>query len=171
MGNDPKVEEKKDSDGEKSEESDADEEDSDSEESDADSDSEESDADSDSEESDADKEASDNEKKRTDKEDKKKELKESPDADPDLNKDEKRKLSIEDLLPVEQVLKAQDLAPLFGKNSIITITLDTERSGGSISFEVDGKTLVAEESGETSLDNVFQKLATTNIYPCICMIP
>lgn len=160
--NDPKVEEKKNSDGE---ESDADEEDSDSEKSDVDEEA------SDSEESDADKEASDNEKNTTAKEYNKSELKENPDVDPDVNKDEKRKLSIEDLLPVEQVLKAQDLAPLFGKNSIITITLDTERNGGSICFEVDGKALVAEESGETSLDNVFQKLATTNIYPCICMIP
>merc|ERR1712146_278580 len=89
--------------------------------------------------------------------------------------EEKKAQDLKSFLPEEFV--PEERASLFGKGSKITLTLDTDKDGGRLSFEVDGvqlQTAEEEDSGrvpQTYLPNVFSMLATSNVYPCICMIP
>merc|ERR1712022_49511 len=57
--------------------------------------------------------------------------------------EEKKAQDLMSFLPEEFVPKER--APLFGKGSKITLTLDTDKDGGRLSFEVDGVQLQTSE--------------------------
>lgn len=48
----------------------------------------------------------------------------------------KKKKRLQDLLPKERKLEEKDLCSLFGRNSLVTLSLDTDKGGGTLSFEV-----------------------------------
>jgi hypothetical protein len=47
-----------------------------------------------------------------------------------------KKKRLQDLLPKERELEEKDLCSLFGRNSLVTLSLDTDKGGGTLSFEV-----------------------------------
>jgi thioredoxin len=88
-----------------------------------------------------------------------------------LKSTKNRKKKLRDLLPPERKLTSKDLCTLFGRNSSVTITLDTDKNGGSLSFEVNGVKLRDTKTGSDTLPNCFQLLSTAQIYPCVCVAP
>jgi thiol-disulfide isomerase/thioredoxin len=61
-------------------------------------------------------------------------------------------------------------AKLFGRGSKVTLTLDTDKEGGVLSFEVDGVPLAAAD-GTARLTQVFAMLQATQLYPCLNTCP
>ena len=62
-----------------------------------------------------------------------------PESDPESKPEEqepKHKKRLQDLLPKERELEEKDLCSLFGRNSLVTLSLDTDKGGGTLSFEV-----------------------------------
>ena len=56
------------------------------------------------------------------------------------------------------------LAQLWGKDSKVKCTFDTE-GGGTLTFEVDGEQL------DLTVSNVFSLLGTDDVFPCVCLFP
>ena len=82
-----------------------------------------------------------------------------------------KKKNLQDLLPKERTLDADSLCRLFGRNSSVTITLDTDKQGGALSFEVDGTKLVDKKTGADTVTNIFTLLSSTQLYPCVRVPP